>query len=448
MAIIIALLAFPLLLYVVYKTFKDPLWGILIVLFLRPIEPLFNLESIQVGRIMGVVTFLIWFIYLVRTPSAVKRLRKSRFLKNATWLILALFMGTLSWTLSTGAAKAYDGFSTILLLVLLALMLENILTNEKRLDAILFVFAISGAMASLPAAAFMVGIDLFSVFGAEAPSVVNEELNLVRADALGGGTNSLGILGRIGILSSFLFLIHNQAKNKLILIPLAISFMGLVLSASRTNFYGILIASGIFLIIVLFFIRGYTKYIAPAAVIIFIGAWSLYALAPEGTRSRLLNVDNDDYSAERFDQRNDFRKNQQKDAVNLLFDYPLTGVGLYRTNVVLNQHYGAHDTISVIVGETGLFGIVASLILLTGFFFTVFRFFRKPYLPRSSKLLAAAIFSIFLSLIIMGFFGGLIFLFDRGFWVMVGISYAIINMHYQKYAPAASTPPNQLKPTT
>ena len=429
MSFLLALIGIPIFLYLSFKVFNDPLWGILIVLLLRPIEPLLGLESIQLGRLMGVLAFLIWFVYLHRSPGAMQRLRKSPLTLFISILMSFLFLATFSWFSADGFEKAIDGFISVLLLGMLALMLENVITSKERLKMLLFVFSISGSLAALPAAAYMVGFDLYSVLGVDAPTTRNEDLEIVRAGAIGGGANTLGILARIGVFSSLLYLLFDKAKNMLVYILLIISLLGLVISASRTNFYGILIAIALFIGFVFLYSRGNGIRVFITVLVIGFVGYGAYSLAPSGTKNRLINTEESDYADDRFDQRNDFRKVQQQEAIELFWRYPLTGGGFYRSNLELDRYHVSHDTFSVIVGETGLFGIIPSLIFFAGYFSLMFKSLNASDTSKRVRLYLSALLSIFIALLVMGFFGGLIFLYDRSFWIFVGISFATLNLN-------------------
>lgn len=429
MLTVISFLLLPFIIFLIYRVLKDPLWGILLVLVLRPIEPLLGLESVQVGRLMGLLTFLIWFIYLSNMKGAFKRLRNSELLKYMIPLFLFLFLGTLSWVSSDGGDLALDGFLNIFLLGLLALMLENVVTSKSRLSILLFVFSLSGAIASLPAAAFMVGFDLYSVLGLEAPTASDDEIELIRAGTVGGGANTLGNLARTGVWTSLILLLIDRRQWVFIVSFLVVSMLGLMLSASRTNFYGILIALIIFLGFIVFYARINLARVTVAFGVFIVMGYFVYSIAPKGTQNRLVNTEGSEYADERLNSRNDFRKNQQDEALELFIRYPLTGSGLYRSRIELNKSLAFHDTFSVVVGETGLFGMITSVLLLLGALYRIYQELRSRKNSVKVKIYFSAFFAVLVSLNVMGFFGGLIFLFDRSFWIFLGVTYAALNLN-------------------
>ena len=133
---------------------------------------------------------------------------KTPLLKMLVIFISALAFSSFSWAFQEGFDGVLDGFISVLLLCMLALMIENLATSKARMQGVLFAFALSGALGALPGAAYLLGYDMYSALGLEIALTSNEGEDLVRLGAAGGGgANTLGILSRIGVFSSLVYLL-------------------------------------------------------------------------------------------------------------------------------------------------------------------------------------------------------------------------------------------------
>lgn len=424
-AFIIVILVF-IGLFSLYKMVQNPLWGIALVFLVNPFEEFFpNLGSFTVGRILGLFTMLIWIIYLSSHRKLAQKLAASKLLKHLLIFLIPVFMSGVVWSFETDGVLAISSAFTFVLLGILALMLENIIETKSQLRTVAFAMAIASSFASIPAILYFVGIDLYTPIGADAPTDLTEET--LRASTLGGNPNSLGIVARNGIFAAILLI--TLVKGKILRLSvwsmLLVCFAGMLLSGSRTNFYGTLI--------LLTFIFGFGTFrymkrkgqvIALAVGVLIVGYIS-FQLVPEPVKTRLLLGRGDERIAARTNERYEFTQGQQIESIEFLKSYPLFGVGLNRTYYESGYIFGAHDTVSAIVGETGILGTLGFLILLIWTFRTLLKALRKSR-DMNSRIQISQLMGMMAAMIVMGVFGGLIMPYDRTFWMTLGLIYPII----------------------
>ena len=224
-------------LYGLYRMMKNPIWGIVMVFLVNPLEPFFpDLGVFTVGRIVGLLATLLWFIYLGRNREAKSRLNNSVLLKNQLFFIVPVMLSSLVWMFETDGDRAITSAFTFVLLGLLALMLENIVRTEKDLKLVTTAMTFASVFACIPALLYYLGVDVYTPFGADAPTDSTAET--LRATTLGGNPNSLGIVARNGVFASILMItsIKNRKNRVYVWLFLLVCFAGMVLSGSRTNF--------------------------------------------------------------------------------------------------------------------------------------------------------------------------------------------------------------------
>ncbi|HAD97477.1 MAG TPA: hypothetical protein DCG19_08725 [Cryomorphaceae bacterium] len=399
----------------------NPIWGVVLIFLVQPFESFFpELGGWTVGRIIGALTTLLWLTYLASHAKSFNQLFKSDLLKRISLFLLFATVSALSWSTAENGTNAIVGAVTFILLGMLALMLENLIHERKSLVMITTAMAVASALACVPALLYILGVDLYSMVGTQAPTDLNEET--MRAPTLGGGNpNSLGIIARNGIFAAVLLLLVTQSKLRQVL---AWSFLflclsGLVLSGSRTNFYGTIIIIAVMMAFGAFRIfknRSQILITIGGFLIIGIGA---FQFAPEPVKARLLLGGEDERIAERATARIGITEEQQLHALEFVKEYPLFGVGLDRTSVEAGPQ-GAHDTVSAILGETGILGTIAFTWLVL---WAMFRLWKLLKITRSFKfkLCASLLLGMLVAFVIMGVRGGLIIPYDRTFWLVLGL---------------------------
>ncbi len=393
----------------------------MLVFVVNPFETFFpNLGGLTVGRIVGLLTMLVWLIYLARNKKAWARATSSRLLYNQIPFHLAAFLGALVWFSKPEGINALSGAITFLILGILALMVESIIDDVKKLRIVATGMAIAGVLACIPAFMYIFGFDLYTLLGAEPPSDLNEETE--RASSIGGSPNALGIIARNGIFASILVITISKKRWVSLLMWgfIFVCFSSIILAGSRTNFYGSII---VFLVIGYFaasdFFKNPTRIITALVLVLAIGIYG-FQFAPESIKQRLLFGADDDRIAERANSRVDFTKYQQDQAWEFVGKYPLVGVGIDRTYIESGWVAGAHDTLSVILGEMGFLGILSFLWLMAWAAWSIWKMLRIRR-NNLNKVQLALLLGTLLSMLVMGYAGGFIIPYDRAFWMTLGL---------------------------
>ncbi len=433
MLILAVVFGLPLVVFVLRKMIMNPIWGVALVFFVNPIGPLLpDLGGLTIGRIVGILTMLIWLGHLVVNKRRFQKLARSRLLRNVWPFLAAIFMSALYWYPVNSGELALAGAFTFLLMGVLALMTENLIQEKKDIRILAFAMAIASCIACIPAFFFTFGIDLYTFFGAEAPTDLTAES--ARASTIGGNPNSLGIVARNGVFAGILLFISRSEKqnNLLTWVFLSVCLVGLVLSGSRTNFYGVAI--------VLFFLAffgfrklkaGFRKKLVLLSLGFMVLSIGAFQFVPDQVKARLfMGKGGDEYIAERASSRLDYTQNQQIQAIGFLDDYPLFGVGLNRTREE-SGGLGAHDTVSVIVGETGLLGFFTFTWLIVWGLLRSYKCIHLVLEP-NIKLGLSLLFGMLVSFLVMGTGGGLIMPDDRTFWVVLGLIYPLWDLDLKK----------------
>lgn len=402
---------------------SNPLWGLVLVFFVNPLEPLFpDIGGLTVGRVAGFITMLIWLLHLAQKSSALSKVKNSELLKKVKLFLIPIALSSLFWLFAPKGINALNGAITFTLLAMLGLMVENLTKSSRDLKRILFAIAFSGTIAGLPAILFLFGINLYTAFGATPPIELNAES--LRSTTLGGNANSLGIVARNGLFAGFLLLlITKRTTMKVLLWILVLACLSaILLSGSRTNFYGTLIMVFIMIIInIKEMLRTKYKFVLFLMGLISVGIIAL-RFTPDPIKERLLlseSTKGNEINKERAEDRYEFTKDQQLQALGFLLINPFFGIGVDRT-AYYTHSLGAHDTISFLIGETGLLGTI-------GFSLVVFWALRKLWFifkrsnDRNQRMGIGLMIGMLLSMIVMGVSGGFIIAYDRTFWVTLGL---------------------------
>ena len=402
------------------KIFKDPTWGIVGVFTALPLEPFMpQFGGITLGRLIGVLAILSWFFNYYKFEKYRLSIKNSPIVNRVAFFGIAIVVSSSFWLFELGGETAMANDITVLLLCLFAIMVQSIVTSNTQVAKIGFGLVFASSIACIPGFLFTYGYDVYSFFGAEAPKDLTEES--LRATNIGGSANELGIIARNGIYGGLIFLLFNKNKKVQIvnLVLLFICLAGLFLSGSRTNFFGVGILVAVALIVMLIKLKGnLTKFILPTIIgaVLLSFVWSL---APALIKERLFLGQKNERIAERVKDRQQFVVDQRQQSLDYLFEYPFTGIGLNRTNQMTGG-YGAHDSFSVIVGETGLIGIFAFLFLTVFSMFFIIK--QILYQQDVSKIVPLGfLLGSFLSVIIMGVGVGLVLIYDRTFYLTIGL---------------------------
>ncbi len=411
----------PFVMYVLYRMTTNPIWGVVLIFLVQPFESFFpELGGWTVGRIIGALTTIIWLIYLAGHSKSQNQLFKSDLLKKISLFLLFATTSGLSWLSAENGKNAIVGAVTFILLGMLALMLENLIHERKSLVMITTAMALASALACIPALLYITGVDLYSMVGTQAPTDLNEET--MRAPTLGGGNpNSLGIIARNGIFAAILLVTATQSKLRKMLgwSFLFFCLSGLVLSGSRTNFYGTIIIVMVMVGFGAFRIFKNKSQIFVTIIGFLVIAIGAFQFAPEPVKARLLMGGEDERIAARTTARISVTEEQQLQAWKFVKEYPLFGVGLDRTATEAGPQ-GAHDTVSAILGETGILGTLSFIILVLWAMFRLWKLLRASNSPKF-KLSASLLLGMLVAFIIMGVRGGLIIPYDRTFWLVLGL---------------------------
>jgi len=396
---IFAFLGIVICLILLIKMMSNPLWGLVLVFFVNPLEPLFpDIGGLTVGRVAGFITMLIWLLHLAQKSSALSKVKNSELLKKVKLFLIPIALSSLFWLFAPKGINALNGAITFTLLAMLGLMVENLTKSSRDLKRILFAIAFSGTIAGLPAILFLFGINLYTAFGATPPIELNAES--LRSTTLGGNANSLGIVARNGLFAGFLLLlITKRTTMKVLLWILFIMIIINIKEMLRTKYKFVLFLMGL----------------------ISVGIIAL-RFTPDPIKERLLlseSTKGNEINKERAEDRYEFTKDQQLQALGFLLINPFFGIGVDRT-AYYTHSLGAHDTISFLIGETGLLGTI-------GFSLVVFWALRKLWFifkrsnDRNQRMGIGLMIGMLLSMIVMGVSGGFIIAYDRTFWVTLGL---------------------------
>lgn len=421
MIILLAIVFLILSVIFIVKVFNEPMLGLMLVFAVNPLEPFFpDFGGLTLGRLLGTLTMVAWIYFLWRNPDAYQKFIKSGLTKRSIWFIVSLLISLLIWINEPDGDRTLKATVTFVLLIVLSWMIESLILSKKDLINVAFGMALAGLIACIPAVAFNLGVDLYTPLGAEAPTDLTEES--LRATTVGGNPNSLGIVARNGIFAAILLIIFSS--KFWIKVLGAIFFfgtvLGLVLSGSRTNFYGTLVFlsfmimfSGQFKISSLGSLLRLLVFLAGA---VYLGL----TFVPEPVKKRLFLGGGDDRIAERAQRRQEFTEGQQEQSIEFIRKYPLFGVGLDRTYYESNYVIGAHDTISVVLGEAGIMGFIGLSIIMFWAMTKSWRTLKKNKNVKI-KLSLSLLTGMLLSMIIMGYKGGFIIPYDRTFWMVLGL---------------------------
>ncbi len=396
--------------------YRYPFYGLIFMILVNSVEGLFPLtKGLTIGRFVGIFACIGWVNYLQKNGGIMFRLGKSKLIRSLWAFPMFCLFGVIF------GKKPFDNvffFLTILLLAIMAIMIESLVDNKRKLYLLLLAIAMSSVLISILPFADYFNIDLYSPLGVEHGFGTEG----VRAKGLTNSSNSLGLDAAMGLFCvlAIINLKHRMLGNISLLVIALILIGGLLLSGSRTN---------LIIFIVFLFVfggfrfagpkRGFYSSLVKGGCLIAIG-FLAYKRIPEELQDRFIFFGKN-VQASTLD-RAQFADDQRKNALYVFSRHPIFGVGLNGFRV--NSH-GAHDTVSGLLAETGLLGIFS-------FIWLVFSCLKKLY--RSSiKCKKADLKLYYYSItlmasfiaILVGGWGGYTVYYNRWFWIVVGISSVI-----------------------
>ena len=408
------------LLFTIYSASRNPFYGLLVMIGINPIESLLPFVGIiSLGRIVAVICVISWLLYLLKHQDNRKRLLRSR-LNMVIWvfplvcLIGVVFNGNVS-------GEGYTFVFKVFLLAFMSIMIENLIDCERKIYQLIFVIAVSSLIASIFPVASFYDIDLYTPFGLNG----NERNVGGRSAGLTNNANALGVATSMGLFS---ILILSIIKSKIWLKILINSFgfimiIALFLSGSRTHIIAVFICAIILILLLSMSQNSNFSNTILILMILSISSFFVYQSVPEHIKKRLIltgkEVDASTYS------RADFSRDQKIKAINIFYSHPLFGVGLDGFKGVKdknNQGFAPHDTVSLLIGETGLLGILSFLWLSVTCWIWLYRSMiiaKKINLPLYHYIIG--FMSSYVTIFIIGW-GGYGVLYERWFWVIVGVS--------------------------
>ncbi len=401
---------------IIYRTSKNPFFGLLMMIAINSIEGLVKLPGdLSLSRIVGLISVLAWIIYLNNDKPALKRLVRSKLIRIIWAFPVCCFLGVVfSWT---NTNNDYSSVIKVFLLAIMSIMIENLVYNKKRIYDIVLVFGLSALIASIFPLAISFGLDLYSFFGLSPDDAIKGG----RTAGLTNNANSLGIALSTGLFSLLILtVINSRIVIKILILLFAFAIINaLMLTGSRTHFIASILNSILFLIL---FFMGPVKrigFIIIMVPLLFTFMFLAYQSLPEDIQKRFIligsNVNNETY------ERADFADNQRALALKVLFDKPIFGVGLSNFNRISEGH-GTHDSISSLLGETGFIGVLSFSLLAVSSFQGLYRsliYFKKYNFEIFNYIIG--FMSSYITMFIVGW-GGYIIFYQRWFWITVGFS--------------------------
>lgn len=408
---------------VAWQLWKNPFFGLLLILAVNPLEPLLpRLPGLSMGRLIGFVVAFVWFIHLLRDPASWRRMRRSRLIRCVWAFPLFCAIGTLlnlggAEGLGEGGGKGLDALIKLVILITMALMIENMVDSQKRLNFLLLALILSSFVAVFFPFAYNLGYDLYSPLGIDLKEVTAGE----RAGGLQGDANSLGMTASAGVFALVVYL--NSRRRLIVGLMLAgIAFViisGLVLSGNRTHFVGLIVfLTAFFGLRMMGPTRGLAYSIIASLALLVLIPWA-YRKAPERIQERLIVVG---ANVNKYTERRADLIDEQRDLAWTYFrDNPLFGVGLRG----FEAHGGlmAHDSYSALLGETGLLGMASILWVVGACFYWLCRSGWFFYRTGQVELYYCSVGFIasMVATVIAGM-GGYVFFAARWLWFALGVA--------------------------
>lgn len=365
-------------------------------------------EGLTLGRLVGGIAIVIMTLHYGHGF-------KSRLLRDSYYVFyFCLFIVVVLFSSYLGGGDSLSQGIRLLMLVIFSILIVDSVNNLKDIEVI----------ASVIAASSLIG-GIFSLFqyygytsGSEVMGTVLESREGVRYAGLNENPNSLAINIITGM--PFLFLLVNTIKTKkLKLIYYLLIFVGilsLVITVSRSGLYILLVY-----VIVYMYLRrkvfggGLIKnmlYLMFAVYVLYI-----MFMSSEYVITRLMRPIID-YEA---DTSLDTRLNILMEGVNVMKNNVFFGVGLQNTYLYSNISMRSHDTISSLLGETGVLGFILFVIFNSYLVARIISLYSSLYKENNVfiKELVVMLFSVFIILIV--WIPVKVIFFQRIYWIWVGL---------------------------
>ena len=401
-------------LYFVVKVSKNPFIGLLVMIGVNPFESLINVGfNISLGRIIGTVSVIGWFVYLYNNPQAMISLSKSVLIRVIWAFPIICLLGIILNENQT--ISGYQALFKLFILLIMSVMVENLVISKNKMYQLVFVVAISAVFASVFPIASFFEIDLYTPFGLS----VEDTMMTGRTSGLTNNANALGLATCMGLFALLVnILVTKNSFIKILLLLLGVFMIGgLILSGSRTHLVAYFVCILSFGILRFF---GPTKGLSssllllPVMILIFMIS---YQAAPEVLKNRFIlfgkDVGSDTVNRQKFADL------ERSKALEIVQGYPL-GVGL----TGFEKYFGAaaHDTISALLGETGLLGSIAFSWIALSSWQWLYRA-NKIAKRRSMEMYyySSGFISSYIAMFVAGW-GGYVIYNQRWFWIIVGIS--------------------------
>jgi len=414
------------LIIAVFMFFK-PFYGLILTFAVSQADFLVTLpKGISIGRLVASFAVLGWMWQLLRHGRMGIQLKRLHLPKIVVPFLLVCALGVV---LHSPEQENVLRVVTVALLMVLSVMVEDLVNTRKRLRLLILVVALSNVtLAILPVMSYF-GVN---VPGVEASKVI-EGAGGLRSQGITDNPNELGLLLNMGIALTTIILF--QQKTLFRALPLigliGIAVMGIVLSVSRTHY--IVFISFVSLIMVLGFLGAKGGRMSfPIGVTVCFGVLAGLAIyfAPSQAmyRASIFGSSEEATTGHRITQMTI----QHKAAIDLLGEYPILGVGLGKFRDYARGQFNyidAHDTISAILGETGILGALAWCAILWACTRRLFSVLRANARKKDVELyyVSMVLLAAFGSMLI-GSIGGMVLLYSRLFWLTLGISVVLVNM--------------------
>ncbi|RKT45573.1 O-antigen ligase family protein [Thiocapsa rosea] len=404
---------------VLMVSLKKPLLGLYVMLISLQIEYFFYgilPGGLTLGRLSGAIALLGWALNrngLRRTLMANRRERT--IVVPLAFFLFFTFAGTL---MAEEPGTALSMWIRIVMLVAMSIMIIDLIRSRADMVALIWVISLGALIGSAVAVLQYVGFSQ----GGEVLGNIHQTREGVRFEGLTSNANVLGIHLLTALPFVMVGFFTSKAKSARIFFAITATLMAfvIVLTVSRSTIYP-------FLIFVLCYVvaRQLMGFRSEGA---YIGVGLLVGLL-------LVSVMmSDDYTRERIMRpiENYEEETSMKKRMEILFQgfdiveiSPLVGVGLGNTrNYLMGRD--AHDTVSCLVGETGILGSISFLT-----FFVVLLVWQRSVWLRTrtfgdslQKELVVAVVATGVVLIL--WFPVKILLYQRLFWLWVAM---IVWMH-------------------
>lgn len=406
-------LVFLLTIIVFFASIRKPLIGIMAMVAATQVELFFSgvlPEQLTLGRITGATAFLAWVINQSSNIRLFVLLKHNVLMASTLFVIIAFVSGMFAINKADAVSEAIR----VGMLLLLTVMLVDQVNTKQTIRLFFLVVIIAGTIGALFA------VMQFQAFGAghQILGSVHESRGGVRYAGLHNNANALGI-NTLTYIVFAIYLLTADDASKLIKASMAvcvsIGLLTLALSVSRSTLFPL----AVFLLVTYILRR---KMRRPATVetlmiggMIFIVVGAV-TLAGHYASERLLRpfvaYEEETSMQQRFEIMS-----RASEVFNHNF---LIGFGLRNSNDVLG-YVDAHDTISVVVNETGLLGAALFLFIFVSVFRRQIRLLRSAQTSGDQFLVDLTIFLISIGCVLLVWIPVKVLIYQRMFWFWIAL---------------------------